>query len=59
MPASMVPSLGRTPIRVKLDTTVPGFEDIPLAAWSGTILDVDHGSNPPGYLVKWRESAGS
>jgi hypothetical protein len=40
-----------TPVRV--NGTVPGFEDIPLGGWSGTIIDVDHGSTPPGYLIQW------
>lgn len=42
-----------TKVRVKLGTTVPGFEDIPLGGWSGTIIEVDQGSHPPGYLIKW------
>src|SRR4051794_32187267 len=40
-------------VRVKLGTTVPDFEDIPLGGWAGTITEVDQRSNPPTYLVEW------
>lgn len=42
-----------TSVQVKTNASVPGFENISLNGWSGTILDVDHGSKPPGYLVQW------
>jgi hypothetical protein len=40
-------------VRVKPGTTVPGFEDIPLGGWAGTIRDVDQRSAPPTYLIEW------
>ena len=40
-------------VRVKPGTTVPGFEDVPLGGWSGTISEADTRSAPPTYLVVW------
>jgi hypothetical protein len=40
-------------VRVKPGTTVPGFEDIPLGGWAGTIGEVDGRSNLPTYLIEW------
>src|SRR5260221_12071168 len=44
-----------TQIRVKQDTTVPDFPDIPLGGWSGTIIDVQERQHPPIYLIEWDE----
>jgi hypothetical protein len=40
-------------VRVKPGITVPGFEDIPLGGWAGTIREVDRRSAPPTYLIAW------
>ena len=40
------------PVRVKPGTTVPGFADIPLGGWAGTITDVDQ-RTPTTYLIGW------
>ncbi|MCE9567738.1 MAG: hypothetical protein K8U57_37535 [Planctomycetes bacterium] len=42
-------------VRVKPGTTVPGFEDIPLGGWAGSITEVDQRSNPPTYSVEWNQ----
>src|SRR5436190_6389916 len=42
-------------VRVKPGTTVPGFLDIPLGGWAGTIKEVDGRSSPPTYLVEWNQ----
>ena len=39
-------------VRVKPGTTVPGFEDIPLGGWAGTITEVDRRASPT-CLVEW------
>ena len=39
-------------VRVRPGTTVPGFEDIPLGGWAGTIEEIDRRA-PPTYLVEW------
>jgi hypothetical protein len=40
-------------VRVKPGNTVPGFEDIPLGGWAGTVREVDPRSEPPTYLIEW------
>jgi hypothetical protein len=44
-----------TRVRVKAGITVPGFEDVPLGGWSGTITEVDQRSNPPTYEIEWNQ----
>src|SRR5436309_8436760 len=42
-----------TVVRVKPGMTVPGFTDIPLGGWAGTITEVDQRSDPPTYRIEW------
>jgi hypothetical protein len=44
-----------TIVRVKPGTMDPGFADIPLGGWTGTIQNVDQHAQPRLYHVQWNQ----